>query len=165
MSLSEFSYSTTKSGGFLNLRLSCFQLNPTDGSSNNFQVTVFCTSASLGDRLASVLIIRRLPAHHILLLVRRYESIDTNDNWLCGQQINFLTLQRTIRTHCVTSPSSVQCSFGRTQAVPFAALVLKGTKANSHHSPAEFISKSIKNQIHLNVRHIQEMNSNHNIIT
>jgi len=108
VSFAEFSYSTTKSEEFLNLRLSCLRLNPTGGSSNNFQVTVFCTSTSLGDRLESVLVIRRLPVTPHLLLVSQYEGIDTNKN--CGQQINCLTLQRTIRSHFVTSPSSVQCS-------------------------------------------------------
>lgn len=35
--------------------------------------------------------------------------------------------------------------------------------ANSHHSAAEFINNNFKNQIQLNVRHIQETNSNHTI--
>jgi hypothetical protein len=125
---------------------------------------MFCTSTSLGDRLESVVIIRRLPITPHLLLVSQYEGIDTNKNWLCGQQINYLTLQRTVRTHFITSPSSLQCSVGRTQAAPPAASVLNGAEANSHHYAAEVISKNIKNHIQLNVRHNQEMNSNHNII-
>jgi len=62
------------------------------------------------------------------------------------------------------SHSSVQCAVGRTQVAPLAASVLKGMAPNSHHSAADLISKNIKNQIQLNVRHIKEMKSNHNII-
>jgi len=75
----------SKVGGFLNLRLSCSKLNPTGESCNNFQLTVFCTSTSLGDRLDSVLRARRLLVTPHLLLFSEYEGIDPIKNWLCGQ--------------------------------------------------------------------------------
>jgi hypothetical protein len=61
-------------------------------------------------------------------------------------------------------PFPYKCAVGCTKVVPLATSVLKGTTANSHHYAADFVSKNIKSQIQLNVRHIQEVNSNHNII-